>query len=733
MALIRPKDKRPGYRDWPLCSKEPDDFFPGDNIGILTGTLSDYLVCVDLDHPRAVELADQYLPTTGMIEGRPGKPRSHRYYRVTNIPPELTASGGISGSLLGGPASKSFRLDKQTTVVEILGTGRHATAPPSLHLSGERRDWDSFGEPAEIECRELYMAVERLAQACGCLTKVLSKSPQRVQSGKQCAPCYFSDLPSMEERFRRAELYLEHMPPAVSGEGGHNQTFRVACTLVRDFALDLDEARVLLEAYNDRCDPPWSSEELEHKLEDANRFSGQRGSKLIELPELPTDPDRLARAFLKRYPSDHDAPTWRFWHGEFWQWHDNRYLRVPQSDLRARLSLAIRDELVCHQRREAQRIRNEKERQGQAAQKGALPNVIPVTTGLVTNTIGALESQTLIQSGVELGSWLTDNGEGQARSYLALSNGLLDVDAYLAGETKLHSHHPRWFSTVVLDYPWEPTTACPEWLKALDLTFESDAERIQLLQEWFGYCLLPWTDLQAFLILFGEGNNGKSVILGCLEAMLGLDNVSHVPLEKFADRFSLTQTLGKLANIVSEMPELDKAAEGTLKTFVSGERMTFDRKHLDPIEAIPTARLAFATNNLPRFSDRSNGVWRRLVLQVCNATIPAGKRVLGMDKAAWWTRSGELPGILAWALEGLKRLRQTNRFTQPATCRTAIGHYQTDCNPARKFLLDYYEYCPGKRTSCSEVYARYRNWCESNGYCALASGPFGKEVFRSFS
>src|SRR5262245_60211733 len=120
------------------------------------------------------------------------------------------------------------------------------------------------------------------------------------------------------------------------------------------------------------------------------------------------------------------------------------------------------------------------------------------------------------------------------------------------------------------------------------------------------------TDAQRMLCLVGEGANGKSVVLAGLHAMLGQDNVSTVPLEDFGRRFSMAQTLGKLANVCPEVGELDKTAEGTLKAFVSGDRMTFERKCKDGFSARPTARLVLSTNNLPRFVDRSEGVWRRL-------------------------------------------------------------------------------------------------------------------------
>ena len=81
--------------------------------------------------------------------------------------------------------------------------------------------------------------------------------------------------------------------------------------------------------------------------------------------------------------------------------------------------------------------------------------------------------------------------------------------------------------------------------------------------------------------------------------------------------------------------------------------MTFDRKHISPIEAAPTARLILSTNNRPRFSDRSGGLWRRMILLPFNREVPEGERVLGMDKPVWWQESGELSGMLNWAIAEL--------------------------------------------------------------------------------
>jgi hypothetical protein len=98
---------------------------------------------------------------------------------------------------------------------------------------------------------------------------------------KRRRPVPVPEIPREEVR-RRARGYVEKMPSAVSGQGGHDQTFAVACRLVRGFGLTPAEARPVLEEFNRRCQPPWEPWELDHKLEDADVFDGPRGLYLVE-------------------------------------------------------------------------------------------------------------------------------------------------------------------------------------------------------------------------------------------------------------------------------------------------------------------------------------------------------------------------------------------------------------------------------------------------------------------
>lgn len=75
----------------------------------------------------------------------------------------------------------------------------------------------------------------------------------------------------------RARKYLERLPGAVSGSDGHNRTFHAACVLVLGFELSKSEALDILSEWNQSCVPPWDQQELERKIREADKQTGERG------------------------------------------------------------------------------------------------------------------------------------------------------------------------------------------------------------------------------------------------------------------------------------------------------------------------------------------------------------------------------------------------------------------------------------------------------------------------
>jgi len=161
--------------------------------------------------------------------------------------------------------------------------------------------------------------------------------------------------------------------------------------------------------------------------------------------------------------------------------------------------------------------------------------------------------------------------------------------------------------------------------------------------------------------------------------------------------------------------------------------ITIDRKHQSMLDVTPTAKLVFSANNLPRFTDRSSGMTRRMIIVPFNRTVPEDEKVLDMDKPEFWM--SELPGILNWALEGLVRLRQKNGFTDSVETREAAEEYRLDNNPAVVFIEErlVVNEDPNSWVLKSDVYRSYRDWCTSHGRKPLGDAEFGKEVRRALN
>lgn len=257
-----------GWTDLRLSETDlPQHFNGSGNIGLLLGEPSGWLVDVDLDCEEAVALATEFLPPTSARSGRPGKPASHWWYICE----------GAKTRKHQDPASKKM-------IVELRSTGAQTIVGPSIHPSGEPYD-PLEGEPAVVDAGELTAAVAALAEA---VTEARHGRKGRRRS--QPEPLGTPTSLASDALLRRAAAYLDRIPPAISGSGGHSQTYAAATAMVHGFGLDPEAAFSLLwDRYNPRCEPPWSEKEMRHKVTDAASKPHARPHGWLRDAERPMD------------------------------------------------------------------------------------------------------------------------------------------------------------------------------------------------------------------------------------------------------------------------------------------------------------------------------------------------------------------------------------------------------------------------------------------------------------
>jgi len=103
-----------------------------------------------------------------------------------------------------------------------------------------------------------------------------------------------------------------------------------------------------------------------------------------------------------------------------------------------------------------------------------------------------------------------------------------------------------------------------------------------------------------------------------------------------------------------------------------------------------------------------------------------------MDMPEFWIDSGEVSGILNWAIQGLQRLRDQKDFTRSAASEEAMDAYRRENNPILDFFDEFVEVDPKARTRISQFYELYKYWCEKMGYRPMSVKSMGVEVRRKF-
>ena len=296
----------------------------------------------------------------------------------------------------------------------------------------------------------------------------------------------------------------------------------------------------------------------------------------------------------------------------------------------------------------------------------------------------------------------------QHAGLINVKNGMLN---WQTGE--LLNHSPDYLSTIQLPVDFDPEVRCPKVEEFLLTTLPGDC--IETILEWLGYLLIPSTKHQKALMCTGSGENGKSTFLDLMEALLGRENVTNIPLQELSEHhFKRAELQGKLANIFADLHTAALKNSSYFKLIVAGDPIDAERKHGHPFTFRPFSRLIYSTNKMPIAYDRSRAYFRRWLI------IPFPNRFEGAeadtDILAKMTTPQELSGLLNLAIEGLRRLTERGRFEEPETVATAMDSYQQSADPLVAFLK---ERCacdvPGAEVGKTELYEAYTEFCHEEG------------------
>lgn len=410
---------------------------------------------------------------------------------------------------------------------------------------------------------------------------------------------------------------------------------------------------------------------------DLTSYIEQHGMNHEESPVIQDDrPTTIATSFLDTKYRQLGRYLLRQWNEVWYLYRDGKYAALTDNEIVQPMYQWAKHKLIMKEKPNGE-------------QKS-----VPLRMDLNTsaNLKQAMMSETLLPL-ASLPCWVNGTEGPDPKDLIVFNNGILDAKAYTlstdCGECLL-PHTCDLFATVALPFAFDPTAQCPQWLAFLDASLGDDPDKIQLLKEWFGYCLTSDTSKQKMMYLRGLPGAGKGTAMSVLESLIGKGQVAATSFSDLAGDFGLSPLLGKQICLIGDARTPNgKSMKGLelLLTMTGEDTVQVNRKNKDQIgDVMLIARITIASNSFIEVPDHEGAMARRLLLIQFNRSF-VGKA----DTELREKLRSELPGIALWALEGLRDLRARGAFgtfTTPKSSLAALEDWKAGNSPMTAFVAE---------------------------------------------
>lgn len=412
------------------------------------------------------------------------------------------------------------------------------------------------------------------------------------------------------------------------------------------------------------------------------RGKSRRGGRAAPKDDSSSTARELPQAAAARFlAARYTVPTGialRYWQSGFVAWTGSHFEPMPDPDVRAQLY----------------------EHLGPDARKRQVDEVLD-----------ALRARANLSNLTIPPAWVPrEAADPDAAGLVPMANGLLRID-----DRALLAPSARLFATWGLPFGYQADAAPPvRWLAFLSQLWPDDPQSRALLQEFAGYLVSGSTALQKALLIVGPKRSGKGTLARVLTQLMGPSNVVSPTLASLGTQFGLQPLIGKTLALISDarlsaQADVATTVENILR--ITGEdQVTIPRKFLPDYTATLPARIVVLSNEAPRFTDASAALPSRfLVLTTTESFYGRENTSLTGELLA------ELPGIFAWALDGLLRLRERGRFTQPAAGAEVVDEMERLASPVRAFVDEQCVIHQTGEIQCVDLFNAWQDWCKVNG------------------
>lgn len=265
------------------------------------------------------------------------------------------------------------------------------------------------------------------------------------------------------------------------------------------------------------------------------------------------------------------------------------------------------------------------------------------------------------------------------------------------------------------------------WQSAVEEFFCGDNELIDYVQQIVGLSAIGKVYVEALIISYGQGKNGKSTFWNTISRVMGTYS-GHISADaltvgcKRNVKPEMAELKGKRLVIAAELEEGMRLNTSVVKQLCSTDEVGAEKKYKDPFKYTPTHTLVLYTNHLPKVGAMDEGTWRRLIVIPFNAKINGKADIKNYSDYLFEKAGG---AVLKWIIEGAKKVIESNfNLTLPPCVENAINQYRSSNDWLAHFLDDCCEIDSSYTQKSGELYEEYRAFCQRTGEYTRSTSDF---------
>ncbi len=280
----------------------------------------------------------------------------------------------------------------------------------------------------------------------------------------------------------------------------------------------------------------------------------------------------------------------------------------------------------------------------------------------------------------------------------------------------------------------DPDADQSPWIEFLLTTFQGDLEVIAFIQRLMGYACVGSVREAILPVFYGQGANGKTVLLETVQAVLG--DYATVAPQKFLVQgpgqhaTEIAALAGARLVIASETNEGERFDEAKVKILTGGDRIKARFMRQDEFTFTPSHLLVMMTNHRPEVGSGGTSFWRRVREVPFTHIVPEGQRDPEL-KERLVEQHG--PAIMAWLAHGAA-LYARDGLREPEGVRVATQAYEASTDTVARFVDEMVILGGGDavKVNYAKVREAYEEWCKAEGETAVNTKALTTQLMGKF-